>query len=134
MGLICTTADWQGQICDGFRQPHIRPAQRPREGASELLAYDLAFIRGLAVSTSSRSGRMRRNALAIVHAGQFAVVDNQHLVRHGLAFSRRAFQPPSSAVAAGGNAKGMFRLARRFSGMMIGVFMQDTKENTQIRP
>jgi hypothetical protein len=43
MGLIFTTADWRGQICDGFRQPHIRPAQRPHEGASELLAYYLAF-------------------------------------------------------------------------------------------
>jgi hypothetical protein len=29
MGLIYATADWRGQICDGFRQPHIRPAQRP---------------------------------------------------------------------------------------------------------
>src|SRR6266851_4324976 len=28
MGLIFTTADWRGQICDGFRQPRIRPAQR----------------------------------------------------------------------------------------------------------
>src|SRR5450631_377329 len=27
-GLIFTTADWRGQICDGFRQPRIRPAQR----------------------------------------------------------------------------------------------------------
>jgi hypothetical protein len=51
-GLICTTADWRGQICDGFRQPHIRPAQRPHEGASELLAYDLAFrvIGGLMIA------------------------------------------------------------------------------------
>jgi len=24
-----TAADWRRQICDGFRQPHIRPAQRP---------------------------------------------------------------------------------------------------------
>src|SRR5205823_12821497 len=25
MGLSFTTADWRDQICDGFRQPHIRP-------------------------------------------------------------------------------------------------------------
>jgi hypothetical protein len=29
MGLIFTTADWRRQIGDGFRQPHIRPTQRP---------------------------------------------------------------------------------------------------------
>jgi len=46
MGLIFTTADWQGQICDGFRQPHIRPAQRPQlKGASERLASHLGFPR-----------------------------------------------------------------------------------------
>ena len=52
MGLIYTTADWQGQICDGFRQPHIRPTQRSLEGASELLACHLAFpvIGGLRIA------------------------------------------------------------------------------------
>src|SRR5262249_60524325 len=28
MGLIYTTAERQGQICDGVRKPHIPPAQR----------------------------------------------------------------------------------------------------------
>src|SRR3979411_2868717 len=43
MGLIFTTADWRGQICDGFRQPRIRPAKRSTEGALEPLACHLAF-------------------------------------------------------------------------------------------
>ncbi len=44
MGLIFTAADWRGQICDGFRQPHIRPAQHPHlKERRKPLACHLAF-------------------------------------------------------------------------------------------
>src|ERR1700716_1084071 len=72
MGLIFTTADWGGQICDGFRQPRIRPAQRSTEGALEPLACHLAFpvVGGLRIAPCGRRPRppVRQRAIASLRA------------------------------------------------------------------
>src|SRR5262249_49258685 len=97
MGLIYTTADWRGQICDGFRQPHIRPAQRPHLSV------------GTVSLSSSLPGRWRVEDCALWHQAVLDITpkgncqltrnSHDHNLSHPRALACSALNEPSGESA-----------------------------------
>jgi hypothetical protein len=97
-GLIFTTADWRGQICDGFRQPRIRPAQRSTQRSVGIVSRSSCVPRRWWVEDRAL---WHQTVLDVTPKGdrQLARNSDDHGLPHARALTCSALKKPSGECA-----------------------------------